>query len=116
MIPLAAEQGFTFFLALGTILRGWGLAERGRGEEAIAQMRQGLAAWRATGSELHRPYFLGMLAEAYGREGQIEAGLNVLTEALAVLQKTADHQYEAELYRLKGTLALRATGQGPGCW
>ena len=40
------------FLARGTILRGWALAVQGQGEEGIAQMRQGLAAWRATGAEV----------------------------------------------------------------
>ncbi len=36
---------------MGTILRGWALAEQGQEEEGIAQMRQGLAAYRATGAE-----------------------------------------------------------------
>ena len=52
LIALSTEQGFAFWLALGTILRGWALAEQGQGEEGIAQMRQGLAAYRATGAEL----------------------------------------------------------------
>ena len=36
------------------------------GEEGMAQMRQGLAAWRATGAGVFRPYYLALLAEAYG--------------------------------------------------
>ena len=67
MIALSTEQGFPFWLAWGTILRGWALAEQGQGEEGIAQIRQGLAAYRATGAELWRPYFLALLAEAYGK-------------------------------------------------
>ena len=65
-------------------------------------MRQGLAAYRATGAELARPYFLALLAEAYGKVGQAEEGLTVLAEALAVVDKTGERYYEAELYRLKG--------------
>ena len=83
LIALSTEQGFPFWLAWGTILRGWALAEQGQGEEGIAQMRQGLAAYRATGAELCRPYFLALLAEAYGKVGQAEEGLTVLAEALA---------------------------------
>jgi len=41
-MTLASEQGFAFFLALGTIMHGWALAEQGQGEEGIGQMRQGL--------------------------------------------------------------------------
>ena len=82
---LDASRGLRFWLASGTILRGWALAEQGQGEEGIAQMRQGLAAWQATGAELGRPHFLALLAEAYGNVGQAEEGLHVLAEALAAV-------------------------------
>ena len=93
---------------MGTILRGWALAEQGQGEEGIAQIRQGLAALRATGAEVVRPYFLALLAEAYGKVGQTEEGLSVVAEALALVDKTGERFYEAELYRLKGELTLQA--------
>ena len=66
-------------------------------------MRQGLAAWRATGAELWRPYFLALLAEAYGKVGQAEEGLSVLAEALAAGGQNWGALWEAELYRLKGS-------------
>jgi predicted ATPase len=56
---------------------------------------------------------LGLLAEAYGKREQTEEGLNVLTEVVALVNKTGERYYEAELYRLKGTLALQAKVQGP---
>ena len=68
-ITLSTEQGFPFCVAWGTMLRGWALAERGQREEGIAQIRQGIAAWQATGVEVWRPYFLALLAEAYGKTG-----------------------------------------------
>ena len=48
-------------------------------------MQQGLAAYRATGAELYRPYYLALLAEGYGKGGQAEEGLRVLAEALAAV-------------------------------
>ena len=39
--------------------------------------------------------------------GQTEEGLTVLAEALAVVDKTGERFYEAELYRLKGELTLQ---------
>jgi predicted ATPase len=69
-------------------------------------MRQGLAALQATGVELLRPYSFALLAGVYGERGQIEEGLNALAEALAVVDKTGERYYEAELYRLKGELLL----------
>jgi predicted ATPase len=47
------------------------------------------------------------LAEAYGKVGQPENGLNVLAEALTKVEKSSEHFYEAELYRLKGELTLQ---------
>jgi predicted ATPase len=42
VMALSSEQGFPQWLAQGTIVRGWALAEQGQGEEGIAQIRQGL--------------------------------------------------------------------------
>jgi predicted ATPase len=53
-----------------------------------------------------RPFFLVLLAEAYGKVGQAEEGLSVLAEALAQVDKTEERYWEAELYRLKGQLTL----------
>ena len=85
------EQGFTFYLAMGTILRGWALAAEGQGEAGIAQTLQGLAAFRATGTELSLPHWLALLAEAYGKGGQADAGLGVLAEALSLVGKNREH-------------------------
>src|SRR5262249_43093830 len=60
-----------------------------------------------TGAALQRPYFLALLAEVHGTMGQPEAGLTVLTKALALVDQTGEHFYEAELYRLKGALLVQ---------
>ncbi len=111
-ITLSTEQGFTLWVAYGTILRGWALAEQGQWEEGIAQMRQGIAAYRTTGSELGRPYSLALLAEVYGKVGQTEKGLRVLAGALSEVQQNGIRYHEAELYRLKGELTLQQSGVG----
>jgi predicted ATPase len=103
-ITLCTEQGFPFWLARGIITQGWTLAEQGQEKEGIAQIRQGLAAYRATGAEIWRPYFLALLTEAYGKVGQTEEGLAVVAEALDWVQSNGNRSYEAELYRLKGEL------------
>src|SRR5439155_21321243 len=61
---------------------------------------------RAAGAELDRPYYLALLAEAYGKVGQAEEGLSTLAEALGLVDKTGDRYYEPELYRLQGELTL----------
>jgi class 3 adenylate cyclase/predicted ATPase len=107
-LTLAAEHGFPSWLAWGSMLRGWGLAEQGQVEEGIGQLRQGLAAYQATGAELWRSYFLSLLAEGYRQAGQREDGLSVVAEALAQVDRTGERFYEAELHRLKGELTLQS--------
>jgi predicted ATPase/class 3 adenylate cyclase len=106
---LATEQGFASWVARGTILHGWTLAMQGKGEEGMAEMRQGLAADLATGSTQFQPYFLDLLAEAYGEGGYPDEGLHALAEALAMMETTEVRFYAAELSRLKGALLLRQT-------
>ncbi|HEV8718487.1 MAG TPA: AAA family ATPase, partial [Candidatus Binatia bacterium] len=105
VIALASEQEFPLWLAAGTLFRGLALAEQGQEEEGIAQLRQG--AGQATGAQVFRPLYLALLAKAYGKVGQVEEGLTVLAEALAVVDKTGERVWEAELYRLKGELTLK---------
>ena len=50
--------------------------------------------------------FLTLLAEAYGKAGQAEAGLDILAKALALVEKTDERFYEAEVWRIKGELLL----------
>ena len=69
VMALATEQGFPYWLAWGTMMRGWALAGEGQVEEGILQIRQGLAAFQAMGAELMRPYWLALLGEAYGKGG-----------------------------------------------
>jgi predicted ATPase len=111
-IALATEQGLPVSLAFGTLYRGRALAEWGKGEEGIAQIQQGLAALYRTAGQVGRPQWLALLAEAYGKLDQTEAGLSVLAEALDIVSKTEERFYEAELYRLKGTLVLQSGVRG----
>jgi len=113
-IRLATEQGFAHWVAWGTILRGAALAEQGQRAEGLGQIRQGLDAYRATGGEAARPYWLALLAEACQQAGQPEEGLTLLTEALATAHKTGEGWWEAEIYRLRGELLSQHAVAQPG--
>jgi predicted ATPase len=106
-IALSTERGFLFRLAQGVVLRGWALVMQGQAEDGMAQLRQGMAAWRATGAEIAWTFLLIKLAEAYGKAGQAGEGLAALAEALALVNKTGERYFEAELHRLKGELLLQ---------
>ena len=107
-ITLSTEQGSPFWLGWGTILRGWRLAQQGQSAQGIRQLRDGLAAWQTTGSGIFQSYWLAILAEAYGRAGQVEEGHKTVVEALAFVEISDERFCEAELHRLKGELTLQA--------
>ena len=65
--------------------------------EGIAQLHEGLAAYRAIGAALGCPCFLGLLAQAYGRAGQADQGLAVLDEALT----TTLDAYQSQPWRFR---------------
>jgi class 3 adenylate cyclase/predicted ATPase len=106
-ISLATDQGFPQWKGVGALQRGWSLTHQGQVRDGVEQLTQGLRAYRATGAELARPYYLALLAEAHSIIGQSEAGLAVLTEALTLVDKTEERWYEPELHRLKGELLLQ---------
>jgi predicted ATPase len=109
-VALSTEQGFPLWAALGTIFRGWGLAMQGQGEEGIAQVHQGIAAWRATGAALFVPYFSSLLADVSAHLGHTEDGLQALAEAHTLMEQHEERWWEAEIYRLRGVLLLRQPG------
>ncbi len=50
LMTLGREHGFPLFWAWGANLQGWVLAEQGQEEEGTRQLRQRIAAYRATGA------------------------------------------------------------------
>jgi predicted ATPase len=106
VITLSAEHGLTDYWAWATSLRGWAMAQQGHSEEGIAQIQEGLAASRATGVEMTRPYFLCLLAEVCMRTARFDEGLSALTEALAAADENGIGFYKAETHRLQGELLL----------
>ena len=106
VLAVSSEHRLVMYKAQSTITLGWALIEQGRPEEAIEQIRQGLAAYQATGTQLLRPQFFALLAEALDKADQPEEGLRVLEEALVVAHRNGDASYLAEIYRIKGELLL----------
>jgi DNA-binding winged helix-turn-helix (wHTH) protein/predicted ATPase len=107
LLTLATGQGFPLYVGYGTCYRGWALAMQGQGEAGLAQMRQGLATLLATGLELSRPLWLGLLAEVTGHVGQVDEGLRLLAEALVAFEASERGDMRAEACRLQGELRLR---------
>ena len=106
-VAISVEHGFPFWRADGEKLLGWALAMQGRHTEALAHIREGLSAYRATGALTGVPYDVALFAEVCGQAGLVEEGFAALGEALAIVDRTGERNYEAELRRLEGELRLK---------
>jgi predicted ATPase len=109
-IAVSREHALSLYHGTATVALGWATVQcgqqSGQQQDAIKQIHEGLAEHQATGTVLLRPHFLGLLAEAFNKVGEIEEGLAALEEALALSNRNGDCYYQAELYRLKGELLL----------
>jgi len=106
-VALSTEQGFPFWAAHGMIIRGWALAMQSQGEEGMAQLRQGIAAFWATGAVLHVPYFCTLLADVSTHLGHPADCLQALAEAHTLVEQHEERYWEAEVCRLRGVVLLR---------
>jgi predicted ATPase len=75
-------------------------------DEAVAEIRQAIGTYRATGTRLHSTHHLTLLAQAVAASGHYSEGLATLIEAAILVENTGERYVEAEITRLQGTLVL----------
>ena len=107
---VAGEYGLAAFEAWASVIHGWAIARSDDGDEGLKTMRAGLDASAASDSMILRPYLLGLLADALASDGQVEEGLRVIDEAVALVETNNERYFEAELHRLRGDLLLWKAG------
>ena len=103
-MQLSIKGVLPLWQAMPTFFLGWTRAQRGDVEEGIVQMRRCLDGWRSTGWWLYAPQYLAHIADASGRCGQVEEGLALVQEAIDLLEKGGECNWEAEAHRVKGEL------------
>jgi predicted ATPase len=106
LVPLSAEKGFVYWEGHGIFYRGERKTLEGQIQQGIAEMRQGLAIMRGTGTETCLTRLLARIADACMKMGQLDEGLAAIEEAMGFVQKFDERYVEAELHRLKGELFL----------
>jgi predicted ATPase len=104
LASLASDRGFLLWLAQAMYLRGRALVAEGQVEEGIAELCRGAASVEMTGAVAG--IWKLSLAEAYGKIGRPDEGLAAIAQSLDLMNKTGLRYLEAELYRIKGELAL----------
>ncbi|QRK10539.1 protein kinase [Archangium violaceum] len=109
-LALSREHWFRLWLTWSGLLRGWALAELGRPEEGLAQMREWLGRWRMAGLRAGMPHHLGLLADVHLRLRQPREALLGVREARRWAEASGEHFYDSALYRIEAE-AWWALGQ-----
>jgi tetratricopeptide (TPR) repeat protein len=104
-VTLCGEQGFSLWEEWGTVQQGATLILQRQWVAGIAQIQKGLEVFSV---EIMKPIYLTWLAVGYGGRRQVEEGVAAIAEALRLVEKNDDRSYEAEVWRIKGTLTLQS--------
>jgi len=99
-LALTRELNDQTHIRQSEILLGWIKAESGD----LARMQRHISVYRAAGAEWAAQYLLALIASVLGRAGQTEEGLRIFEDALAIMEKTGERFFEAEIHRLRGEL------------
>jgi predicted ATPase len=90
MLPFAAEHGSAVAVAHARMVHGWVLIAGGHVAEGLAALRDGLSAFRRTGSKMFGAFRLSRAADGLLLAGEIDEALSVLAEAAALAAETGD--------------------------
>jgi predicted ATPase len=110
-LAITTEYKAPYYRAWSAILASYALACEQPDAASIAQLRNAIAEFKATGARLRLPYYLGLLAGVCGRAGLAEEGLAAIDEGMAESRAHNERWWDAELHRLRGELLL-ASGAG----
>jgi class 3 adenylate cyclase/predicted ATPase len=117
-IASAQDHGLAMVVAVGRIMRAAARAMLEPHDEFVVEIREAMAAYRATGARFQGTYHLILLAQAVAACGRRGEGLAALREAAALVGDTAERYVEAEIHRLEGNLRLAEGGsaEAEGCY
>ena len=105
------EGGIDYWRRPGRAFAGWAAAARGDAD-GLERMDAVLQEWRDIAMFESMHYMLGLYAEICMKHGRPAPAGEALAEALALVRKTCECWFEAELHRLRGELALRSDSSG----
>lgn len=102
MIELSTRQSFAVWQHMGEALSGWARSVSVTRAEGLAWIERGIDNLRATGWMLYQPVFLALKAEALHLAGRTSEALETVKEADALVERSEERWWSAELQRLRG--------------
>jgi len=102
LIELSTLHNFSYWMATGTIFRGWARSVSGDTAQGISWIEEGIEDFRGTGVTLSVSYWLALKAEALHLAERTSETLEAISEAEAIAERSEERDWCAELHRLRG--------------
>jgi predicted ATPase len=106
-IQMSRTLDLAFYASMAEIWHAWALAAQGDVEKGIDGMRRGLAALRAMGAQSCQAHVLAMLSETLADAGRLDDALEAVLEARALVERSGERYYEAEVGRIEAVVRSR---------
>lgn len=106
----ADEHGFAYVSALARFAMGWCRTRLGQMDDGIKLMTQGIAAFQATGAGIVLPFFLTLMAEAWGQVGRFDEAMACLAQARERTDRGGERWHDAEWHRIRGDVLRQMPG------
>jgi len=111
-LNIARAEDFRLLNVWAAPLQGWSAVHEGRHGKGLQYIEAALAEARSNGSNSFVPYSLGLYAECCLIAGRTADADNAIAEAFAIVSRTGERFWEAELFRLRGEIELvRSAGR-----
>jgi class 3 adenylate cyclase/tetratricopeptide (TPR) repeat protein len=109
-LGLSQKYGLQLFEIGAQFLLSWA-RHGGDQPDASPVMRRCLGVLKQQKYALFWPVMHSLLAEVEADEGRVDAGLQILDDQLAEIERTGHHAFDVELHRMRGEFLRRS---GPG--
>ncbi len=99
---VATDYQITFLGATVPLVEGGLLIAAGQPEPGLQRIRQAFVAFQEQQANLGKPLMMAVMAVGYFQAGKIEEAMMTLAAGISAAETSGEHQWLAELYRLKG--------------
>ena len=110
---VAHEHGIGLWIAFGAFLEAWVELLSGSSETCLLNMRRAAALLDQDDVGAFQPLVKASLAEAEARNGETQAALATIEQALEEFEQTGQRWFDAEIHRRRGDILLKKNPADP---
>ncbi|MDM0116676.1 adenylate/guanylate cyclase domain-containing protein [Variovorax sp. J22R133] len=103
-IDFCTETGFSEFMALARIARGWATARDGQTAEGLDDLEAGIRLWQATGFENWQSWFASLKVDLLVKLGRNDEALREIDLHLARMDQSGENLFRSPLLAQKAML------------